>query len=599
MNGREVRYEAGSIEAGLANGEKLLAENPSAAALQAQTLIRAAPRNAAAHRLLAKALGKLGDDAQAKRARALAVQFTRDEQHVVRAHQAVLGGRAEEALALLDNHLTQYPDDPVALLVHGEALARIGRMSDAITDFEAALAFMPEYREARLALVRVHYQRFDPRAALAALAPLLATNPEDVALLRWQAAMFSECGDHVKAETVLKKALARQPGDPALLISHGDMLRILGRTDSAERLYRQAIAVAPGMGAAWWSLASLDSGARITADDRTALQAALNAPRSADDHLYLAFAEAIAADRAGEHECAFALFSEANRLRREQLRYDSAAFAQRMVALEEAFDRGFFETRSGWGAQSNAPIFIVGMARSGSTLVEQILAGHSAIAAGGEMPLVTSLLRETAARMRLDPDNEIVELLRTLTPDDCTALGTEYLRRARDRCGNDTPFFTDKMPHNWAEIAFIRLILPQAGIVDVRRGALDCCVSNFTMLFQPGHPASYDLDEIADYYAIYVKAMAWVDRVLPGSIHLLRYEALIDDPESQTRSLLAYTGLEYEPSCLALGEGSRVIATASAEQARQPINRRGIGGWKRFEPWLSSLKDGLGPLADD
>lgn len=170
------------------------------------------------------------------------------------------------------------------------------------------------------------------------------------------------------------------------------------------------------------------------------------------------------------------------------------------------------------------------------------------------------------------------------------------MRRARERCGN-AGHFTDKLPHNWAELAFIRLILPRAAIVDVRRCALDCIVSNFALLFQPGHPASYDLLEMADYYATYVQAMERVERMFPGRIHRLRYEALVDDAVGATSALLSHLGLEFQAACLDLG-GQRAIATASAEQARRPINRAGIGNWRRFEPWLGDLRERLGPLAD-
>ena len=468
-------------------------------------------------------------------------------------------------------------------------------MADAVARFEAALAFMPEYREARLALARAHYQRFDPRAALRALDPLLERDSTDIALLRWQAVLLAEAGEYAEAEALHRRLLELQPGDPALLVGYGDILRTLGRAGEAAKVYRRAIAVAPAMGAPWWSLVSL-GGVDIETSDREGLRTALSQTQRPEDRMYFAFAEGTLADRAGEFQHAFSLLAEANRLRRSQLNYDGASFIRRMDGMATALDRGFFAKRDQWGSQDDAPIFIVGMPRSGSTLVEQILGGHSQIKAGGEMPIVTSLLRETAATRGLDPERDIVDLLGSLDEGECAALGIEYIRRARDRCGNSR-HFTDKLPHNWAEIAFIRLILPGATIIDIRRGALDCIVSNFVLLFQPGHPASYDLLEMADYYAAYVRTMEWADRAMPGAVYRLNYEALVDDPASELRKALSHIGLEFEPSCLESG-GEQAIATASAEQARQPINRSGIGRWRRFEPWLGPLRERLGPLAD-
>lgn len=575
----------------------MLESDPPAAVTEARKLLQSWPQDPAAHRFLAKALEQLGKPAEARMARAKGVTLSRHVRDIGEAHRAVLEGRPGEAIDRLKFHLGRHPDDPVALLVRGEALARLGRLGEAIASFEAALAFMPEYREARIALVRAHYQRFDPRAALGVLSLLLGPDSRDVALLRWQAALLVEVGDYAGAEAAHRRLLELAPNDPALLVGFGDLHRTLGRVGEAEAAYRKAIASAPDLGAPWWSLVSL-LGGRLGEGDRVALDLTLDRAHKPGDQLYLAFAAGTVADKAGDHERAFTLFSEANRLRRAQLSYDGTAFVRRMEALEAALDQSFFTARAGWGEPSDAPVFIVGMPRSGSTLVEQILSGHSQMAAGGEMPIVTSLLRETGARLGLDPESQILEILRGVTASTSAELGQEYLRRARDRCGQGVAHFTDKLPHNWAELAFIRLILPNARIVDIRRNALDCCVSNFALLFQPGHPASYDLREMAEYYLAYLRAMDWTERTLPGAVHRLSYEALVEHPERETRALLASLGLEFEPASLEFGNEERAIATASAEQARQPINRRGIGSWKRFDPWLGPLKEALGPLAD-
>ena len=592
-----IQYAPGTVEHALQNGTKLLESNPAGALLQARKIIERAPQCAAAHHLLARALERTGDLERARLARRQALNLSRHVKPLADAMQALRSGRAEAVPGLLEAHLAGEPDDPVAHLMLGEALATTGHMAEAVEHIEAALADMPDYAEARFSLARAQFKRFDPAAALEAIGPLTkspqASNP---GFARFHAVLLSETGDHAGAEAVLRDLAAAQPQDPAAQMALGDMLRIRGKTDEAEAAYRTAIAQAPELGRPWWSLASLGA-ERLSPEDRERLEQLFEHARTPDDRLHLAFAVASVLDKAGEHERAFALYQEANRLRRAELSYDGEAFARRMERIGDLLASGFPHRRIGWDDARPRPIFIVGMARSGSTLLEQMLAGHSAIRAGGEMPIVTALLRETGIARGLDPDRDIVELLEGIEAEDAARLGEEYCRRAAGRSSGSEPFLTDKLPHNWAEIAFIRLILPRAKIVDIRRGALDCCVSNFTLLFEPGHPASYDLADMAEYYRCYVDAMERLDTALPGAVHRVEYEALIDDPEAEMRGLLTYLGLEFEPACLDPAAGGRAVATASAEQVRQPLNRKGLGSWRRFEPWLGDLKQALGPLA--
>lgn len=575
----------------IARAAALLPTEPDAAHAVAMKVLQRFPQDAGALRLLAKAMAAQGRPQEAAIARARAVQASRHDPRIVSAHQAVVAGELTKALEMLAPQIRAHPDDPVARLIEGQALLHSGRMAEALAAFEAALAFMPEYREARLGLARAHYQRFDPQAALAALEPLAGPDSKDLPLLHWKATMLAEAGEQRQALGLYLRLLEGSPADAALLMSAADLHRGLGETDAAEALYRRAMAAAPGRGAPWWSIASL-GGTRLKSEEQPALEAALARAADPDDRTYLGFALATLLDRQGEYERAFALFVKANSVRRATLRYDAAAFAARQQAIAASLGEAFFRERSDWGEPSGAPIFIVGMPRAGSTLAEQLLAGHPQVRACGELPIVTSLLRETAGAHALDAERDIVELLRRLDAPDCARLGAEYLRRARS-IGAGNARFTDKLPHNWAELAFIRLILPNAQVVDIRRNALDCCVSNFVMLFQPGHPASYDLREMAEYYATYAAFMDWADAAMPGAVYRLRYERLVEDTEGEMRALCAFLGLPFDPACLHTGGSDRVIATASAEQARQPVDRRGIGTWQRFEPWLGALRDRL------
>ena len=599
MAERGIEFAPGSIEAALVNGTKLLDDNPAAALLQARKIIEIARDNAPAHWLLAKALIRTGDAARARLAQARAVTLSRNVPELADAMQAIRSGRPHDVPGLLKTHLAQYPDDPVALLLLGEAQASVGLVTEGVAQLETALAIMPDYGEARMALARANFKRFDPAAARDALRPAVERGEtRDPGLLRFYAVLLAETGDYAGAETVLRELTKAQPREAQLRMALGDVLRTIGKTDEAEAAYREAIALSPAAGRAWWGLASI-GGDRFGDKDRERLEQALSQARNPDDRLHLSFAAASVADRNAEYERAFTLYSDANRLRRSELRYDGAAFKNRMEKIAAALENGLLTRRSDWGCSDGAPIFIVGMPRSGSTLVEQILAGHNEIRAGGEMPIVTALLRETGARLELDPDCEIVALLESLDRTACERLGAEYLRRAQGRSSGPESILTDKLPHNWAEIAFIAMILPKARFIDVRRGAMDCCVSNFALLFQPGHPASYDLEEMAEYYTAYVAGMEAATAAVPDRIHALRYEALVGDAEGETRRLLAFLGLDFEPACLNFAQAGRAVATASSEQVRQPLNRSGIGSWRRYEPWLGALRERLGPLAAD
>lgn len=592
-----VNYQGGTIEAGLENGLRLLAINPSAAALQARTLLKSAPQNTAAYRLLARALTAQGQTAEAAQARARSVELSRHVPAIAQAHQLNLEGRPEEVEAKLRDHLARYPDDPVALLVSGEALVRVGRLNEAVRQFEAALAFMPEYREAGAALVRAHHHRFDIPAALRALEPLIASKPGDVNLLRWRASLLSNLGDNAASAEVLGLLTVAKPDMPELWVSIGDELRTLGRSEEAYAAYLRAREVAPGLGAAWWALAALRFKPFDEAD-RQAMQAALAQSRDPDNRYYLHFALATAFEQAGMPREAFEHFAAGNRVRAQRQPYDPAEVAEEVEVSRRVLTPAFFAECAGSGDPAPDPIFIVSMPRSGSTLVEQILASHPQIEGTAELPFIPILIRVLAAEHGLDPDSSYRELLPRLDPAAFAAVGEEYLRLARAHRKTDRPFFLDKLPHNWADVGFIKLILPNAKIVDVRRAPMDCCWSNFRLLFAKGHPSSNSLATMGAYYRHYVAMMAHFDDALPGAVHRVVYEDLIDDLEGETRRLLDYLGLPFDPACLAFHETRRAVATASAEQVRRPLNRAGIGAWQPYAEYLGPLRESLGDFAE-
>ncbi|HEU5286642.1 MAG TPA: sulfotransferase, partial [Sphingomicrobium sp.] len=301
-----------------------------------------------------------------------------------------------------------------------------------------------------------------------------------------------------------------------------------------------------------------------------------------------------------EDEQAFAHYSEGNRIRAGQLHYDPQVITAHVEACEALFSRDFLAGRQGLGCAAPDPIFILGMPRAGSTLVEQILASHPLVEGTMELPDIIALSRRVGrsddeARSEPGKGMRYPAILAELTADELRALGQDYLDRTRIQRSSGKPFFIDKMPNNWTHTGFIRLILPNARIIDARRQPLACCFSNFKQHFARGQAFSYSLETLGAYYRDYVRLMAHFDWVLPGVVHRVIHEELVADPEAEIRRLLDALGLPFDDSCLRFYENTRPVRTASSEQVRRPISSEGLDQWRRFEEWLGPLKAALGP----
>jgi tetratricopeptide (TPR) repeat protein len=364
--------------------------------------------------------------------------------------------------------------------------------------------------------------------------------------------------------------------------------------------YRRALSAEPTLGEIWWSLANLKT-VTFSDDDVAAMQAALlSAKLTHEDEFHLHFALGKANEERGDHDAAFAHYAKGNALRRDELEHDPDKISVQVDTVIEQFTPEFVAIREGQGHMALDPVFIIGMPRAGSTLIEQILSSHSMIEGTMELPDIPAMaMREGRGHDGGnvgDGASGWIEAVAGMSPEQLEKLGAEFIERTRIQRKTDKPFYIDKLPNNWAYLGFIRLILPNAKIIDARRHPLDCCFSNFRQHFAKGQAFSYDLAHMGRYYADYVRAMAHFDMVLPGYLHRVIHEELLEDTEAQIRKLLDYLGLPFEDACVAFHENKRAVRTASSEQVRRPINRDGVDQWKPYETHLEPLKSALGDL---
>jgi tetratricopeptide (TPR) repeat protein len=387
---------------------------------------------------------------------------------------------------------------------------------------------------------------------------------------------------------------AARPDNHQVSLTRGHALKTLGRQGEAVAAYRQACASKPDFGDAYWSLANLKT-YRFDEDEIAAMRT-VQADRATSrvDRYHLCFALGKALEDRGEFADAFGYYDTGNRLKRDELRYDPARIDTEMRSQMAACTPALFARNTGSGAKAPDPIFIVGLPRAGSTLLEQILASHSAVEGTSELPNILALAHRLDGRRRVDEEARYPGNLGELSVDELTVFGEAYLRdTAIYRTGK--PFFIDKMPNNFRHIGLIHLILPNAKIIDARRDPMGCCFSNFKQLFAEGQDFSYGLSEIGRYYRGYVDLMQHWDEVLPGKVLRVQYEDVVSDLETQVRRLLDFCGLPFEPACVNFHETDRAVRTASSEQVRQPIFRGGLDQWENFDAFLAPLRAALAP----
>jgi tetratricopeptide (TPR) repeat protein len=521
---------------------------------------------------------------------------------VVTATGLFMDGDLDAAEPLIRTHLLKAGDEVEAMRL----LARIGMARKVFDDAELLLAAVleraPDYRVARAEYAETLIELHRYGEARRELERLLEEDPGNRHYYRSLHAVTSVgLGEHERAVGAYRELLAATPGDADLHLSVAHALKTLGRPDEAIESYRRAAACRPGFGDAYWSLANLKT-YRFTDEELARLTALQSDPALGTvDRYHLHFALGKALEDRGDFAGSFACYARGNALKRIESNYRPEIIENNTRQQIEVCTAEFFAARLGWGAPDPDPIFIVGLPRSGSTLLEQILASHSQVEGTQELPNIQQIVGHLRGR---EPDFDHPRYPRILTElraENLRQLGEQYLSATRVyRMGKPhaVPFFIDKMPNNFRHLGLIRLMLPNARIIDARREPLACCLGNLKQLFAKGQEFTYSVDDIARYYRTYLELMRHWDAVLPGWILRVQHEDVVDDLEGSVRRILDFCGLEFEPGCIEFHKTARSVRTASSEQVRQPIYREGLDQWKHFEPWLEPLKVALGDALD-
>ena len=549
-----------------------------------------------AWRALGDHLSAVGDAAGADAAYARHIKAASKDPRLLAAAGALVENRIPEAEFLLREHLQRAPTDVAALRMLAEVGGRLGRYADAEILLARCLELAPSFDAARHNYATVLNRQGKPAAALSQARELLVKEPHNPGYRTLMAAILANLGDYDEAREIYHQLLQEYPGQPSLWMSYGHTLKTTGHVTDSIEAYRQAITLHSTVGEAYWSLANLKT-FRFADADLAAMRAALaRQDLSDEDRLHFEFSLGKALEDAEHYEESFEHYTKGNALHRNSHPYSAAANSRFVQGAIELFTPRFFASRAGSGCPARDPIFILGLPRSGSTLLEQVLASHSLVEGTMELPDLPQIAREIARGDRSADEPGFHEALASLSAAQLRALGERYMESTRSMRKTGAPFFIDKMPNNWLYVGFIQLILPNATIVDARRHPLGCCLSCYKQHFARGQNFTYGLEDLGRYYRDYVKLMAHFDAVLPGRIHRVIYERMIDDTEAQVKKLLARCGLAFEDACLLFYENERAVRTASSEQVRQPIFREALDHWRHYEPWLGPLEDALGPV---
>jgi len=610
-----ARRMNGDAASAVAILERLAAQKPNWAAAQYElgvALIEVPSRDAAlaalrravalqpdmpdAWRDIGDQLTLLGDKGGADLAYARHIRASTKDPRLMAAAHALCDNKIGQAELLLREHLKKYPTDVAAIRMFAEVAGRLGRYRDAENLLVRCLELAPAFNAARYNYAMALYRQNKNVAALQQIDILTASEPRNSGYRNLKAVVLANIGDYQESLEIYADVLAKHPDQSRIWMSYGHALATAGRQKDSIAAYRRCIALAPTMGEAYYSLANLKT-FRFDEADVQAMRAHLagNGVHN-DDRAQFHFAIGKALEDAGTYAESFQHYAAGNELKLAWVGYHPATTTAAVHRAKRLFNKEFFTSREDFGSPDRSPIFIVGLPRAGSTLVEQILASHSSVEGTMELQDIMAMAGKLGGPREGGQESLYPEVLARMSGAECRALGDSYIEQTRIQRKTGKPFFIDKMPNNFLHIGLIRLILPHAKIIDARRHPMACCFSGFKQNFAKGQRYTYSLEHIGRYYRDYVELMAHFDEVLPGRIHRVLYENMIEDTEGEVRRLLEYCGLAFEPATLSFYNNERAVRTASSQQVRQPIFREGMDHWRNFEPWLEPLQQALGDV---
>lgn len=584
----EAQFELGMCLAGLGEDKAALAALRRAVA--------ARPNYAEAWRTLGDRLTLQGDSEGADDAYAHSIRAGITDPRLMHAANALCEGKLAVAEHTLRAHLIASPTDVAAIRMFAEVAARLGRYADAEKLLLRCLELAPSFNGARYNLAMVRFRANKAAEALPDIERLVALEPQHPNYRALHAASLSHVGEYKKAAAIYASVLKDYPGQPHIWISYGHSLKTSGRLEDAVAAYRKSIELKPEYGEAWWSLANLKTVSFSDADVAAMMSALERTDIGDSERLHLHYALGKALEDRGAYADAFGHYAQGAKLRHGVMDYDPDLSSEHVRRAKAYFTPALLAARVGQGASAPDPIFVVGLPRSGSTLIEQILSSHSQIEGTMELPDLGRMVKRIGEKKTKGAVSKYPEILDEMSPAQLRELGEEYLAATRIQRKTGKPFYIDKLPNNFLHTGFIRLILPNAKIIDARRHPMGACFSSFKQHYSRGQGSTYDLTDLGRFYRDYVELMAHFDCVAPGRVHRVIYEHMVADTETEVRRLLDYCGVPFEQNCLRFYENDRAVRTPSSEQVRQPIYTGGVEHWRHFEPWLGPLQQALGSV---
>lgn len=555
------------------------------------------PRHAGAWRSLGDQLSAAGREREAEEALERHLALSTDYPELIDAARFLRKGNIARAEQLTREVLKKDPTDVMAIRMLSSIGIKVGQLEDAANLLARCLELAPGFHVARHSYAVALLRRYELDRALEQVEILLRAEPSNPNFLILKGTVLVRKGDHQAALGLYERLVTDYPNHAGVHMNYGHTLKTVGRLDEAIDAYRTSIGLRPATGESYWSLANLKT-FRFNDDDLAAMRAqSLPDTGDPEDQAHIAFALGKALEDRGEYDESFKFYARGNAIRRRAHRFNAKVNVVNTARQIRTLDRKFFTDREDWGCPALDPIFIVGLPRAGSTLLEQILASHSRVEGTTELPDVIGMARKLGRKSRKNPASDYPEVLTKLSKQEVRELGESYLETTLvQRRG--APFFIDKMPNNFQHAGLIHLILPNAKIIDARRHPMGGCFSCFKQLFAHGQTFTYDLTDLGRYYRDYVALMDHWEDVLPGRVHRVQYEEMVADSEGQIRKLLEYCGLEFEEQCLRFYETERAVRTPSSEQVRRPIYKEGVEQWRNYEKHLEPLKKALGPVLE-